>query len=60
MTTALILNAILMAGVIGALTAVVRLPFRLLHGERLEALGAAEPIPAQLPADEERALARAA
>jgi hypothetical protein len=61
-TTALILNALLMAGVVGALAAVVRLGLRLPPCPRAETLHPSQPIALRLalPEDEEPELVRAA
>jgi hypothetical protein len=53
-TTALILNLLLMAGVVGALTAVVRLGLRLPIGERTETLHPSQPIALHLLDGEEQ------
>ncbi|HXH97911.1 MAG TPA: hypothetical protein VNH40_11940 [Gaiellaceae bacterium] len=50
-TTALILNLLLMAGVVGALASVVRLGLRLPAGERSETLHPSQPLPATLFAE---------
>jgi hypothetical protein len=61
-TTALLLNLLLMAGVVGALAAVVRLGLRLPAGERPETLHPSQPLATTLftEGDENRELARAA
>jgi hypothetical protein len=61
-TTALILNALLMAGIVGGLAAVVRLGLRLSDRERSETLHPSQPLPIELVAPEpaEPSLARAA
>jgi hypothetical protein len=51
-TTALILDLLLMAGVVGALAAVVRIGLRLPAGERPETLHPSQPLPASLFAEE--------
>jgi hypothetical protein len=61
-TTALIVNALLMAGIVGGLAAVVRLALRLPDGERSETLHPSQPLGLDLvvPEAEEPTLARAA
>jgi hypothetical protein len=61
-TTALIVNAFLMAGIVGALAAVVRLAHRLPDEERPETLHPSEPIGLHLvlAEREDSGLARAA
>jgi hypothetical protein len=61
-TTALILNALLMAGIVGGLTAVIRLGLRLQERERSETLHPSQPLPLGLvrPEAGEPTLARAA
>jgi hypothetical protein len=61
-TTALLLNAALMAGAVGALAAVVRLGLRLPPRVRSETVHPSQPIALRLalPEDRERELARAA
>jgi hypothetical protein len=61
-TTALILNALLMAGIVGGLAAVIRLGLRLPAGERSETLHPSQPLALELVAPEVREprLARAA
>ncbi len=61
-TTALILNMFLMAGVVGAFAAAVRLGLRLPDGERRETLNPSQPISLRLVAsdDQQATLARAA
>jgi hypothetical protein len=52
-TTALILNLFLMVGVVGALTAVVRLGLRLPSGGRGETLHPSQPLALRIAAGEE-------
>jgi hypothetical protein len=51
-TTALILNALLMAGIVGGLAAVIRLGLRLPDAERSETLHPSQPLALELVAPE--------
>ena len=59
-TNALILNALLMAGIVGGLATVVRFGLRLPDGERPETLHPSQPLALELVAPAAEELARAA